>query len=89
MTSFSNLGLNTIFFENQVISGADNVTRKWLDNDYYVLTGNLQYNSQNLKMAFGFLASNYDGDHFGKLRWSRFSSQVNPNMNLQKQGRKK
>ena len=37
MTSFSNLGLNTISFENQVISGADNVTRKWLDNDYYVL----------------------------------------------------
>ena len=79
MTSFSNLGLDSISFENQVISGADNVTRKWLDNDYYVLTGNLQYNSQIVKMAFGFLASNYDGDHFGKLRWSRFSSQVNPN----------
>ena len=79
MTSFSNLGLDSISFENQVISGADNVTRKWLDNDYYVITGNLQYNSQIVKMAFGFLASNYDGDHFGKLRWSRFSSQVNPN----------
>ena len=79
MTSFSNLGLDIISFDNQTISGADNVTRKWLDNDYYVLTGNLQYNSRNLKMAFGFLASNYDGDHFGKLRWSRFSSQVNPN----------
>ena len=74
MTSFSNLGLDGISFENQVISGADNVTRKWLDNDYYVLTGNLQYNSKIVKMAFGFLASNYDGDHFGKLRWSDFQA---------------
>ena len=79
MTSFSNLGLDSIFSENQIISGADNVTRKWLDNDYYVLTGNLQYTEKSLKIVFGFLASNYDGDHFGKLRWSRFSSQVNPN----------
>ena len=79
MTSFSNLGLDNIFLNNQIISGADNVTRKWLSNDYYVLTGNLQYADRSLKMVFGFLASNYDGDHFGKLRWSRFSSQVNPN----------
>ena len=79
MTSFSNLGLDNLVFDSDIISSSDNVTRKWLDNDYYVITGNLQYNSRNLKMAFGFLASNYDGDHFGKLRWSRFSSQVSPN----------
>ena len=79
MTSFSNLGLENISFENQIISGADNVTRKWLDNDFYVFTGNLQFTDRSLKMVFGFLASNYEGDHFGKLRWSRFTSQVNPN----------
>ena len=79
MTSFSNLGLENISFKDQIISGADNVTRKWLDNDFYVFTGNLQFTDRSLKMVFGFLASNYKGDHFGKLRWSRFTSQANPN----------
>ena len=79
MTSFSNLGLDNLVFGNDIISSSDNVTRKWLDNDYYVITGNLQYNSRKLKMVYGFLASNYDGDHYGKLIWSRFASQGYPN----------
>ena len=79
MTSFSNLGLDNLVFGNDIISSSDNVTRKWLENDYYVITGNLQYNSRKLKMVYGFLASNYDGDHYGKLIWSRFASQGYPN----------
>jgi len=79
MTSFSNLGLDNLVFDSDVISSSDNVTRKWLDNDYYVITGNLQYNSRKLQMIYGFLVSNYYGDHYGKLIWSRFASQGYPN----------
>ena len=60
-------------------STTDNITRKWLDNDFYVLTANAQYITDDTNLVLGRLVSTYDGDHFGKLIWATFASNAQPN----------
>ena len=79
MTSFSNLGLDNLVFGNDIISSSDNVTRKWLDNDYYVLTFALNYKNENSEFNLGSLASRYVGHHFGNLIWGQSLGEALPN----------
>ena len=79
MSTLSNFLLEPVDFVTQSIYGTDNITRKWLKNDFYVITANAQYESSRSKLVFGGLYSRYDGDHFGRLIWARFASNAGPN----------
>lgn len=64
-----------------VISGADTITtsdiirRRWLDNHFYGGIFSLNYsNLKNLKLIVGGGVNNYEGAHFGEIRWARFAS---------------
>lgn len=78
-SNLTDLRLNQVVLGEATQSTTDNITRKWLDNDFYVLTGNLQYQGQKSQWVFGGLYSLYDGDHFGNLIWARFASNAQPN----------
>ena len=77
--SLANLRLEDVVLGGATQSATDDITRKWLDNDFYVLTANAQYNVAETNLVLGGLYSTYDGDHFGKLIWARFASNAQPN----------
>ena len=77
--SLTNLRLNDVTLGAATQSTTDNITRKWLDNDFYVLTANAQYTTDDTNLVLGGLVSTYDGDHFGKLIWATFASNAQPN----------
>ncbi len=54
-----------------MISNTENITQKWLDNYFHVLTFRLNYIKNSTKLNFGGLYSIYDGDHYGKLIWAQ------------------
>ena len=77
-TQFSYLQLPNYTLGNTTISTSENVTRKWLDNDYYVGTLSVNHNSSKATLNFGLLASRYIGDHFGTLIWGEQLRNVSP-----------
>ncbi len=67
-------GLSDVTIGGTTISTSDIIRRRWLDNDFYVATGNVNYKDSNCDVISGFYWSNYVGDHFGEVIWSRFAS---------------
>lgn len=76
---FNYLGLTPLSIGNTTVNTTENVTRKWLDNDFYVATLTAQYAKGASKLVLGGLLSRYVGDHFGVLKWAQFSGDVMPN----------
>lgn len=78
-TSFDYLQLKPFTIGNTTISDSENISQKWLDNDYYVITLGLNYNTEGTSLNFGGLYSYYVGDHFGDLIWGQSLGEVLPN----------
>ena len=49
----------------------ENITQKWLDNDFYVANLMAAFEKGAQKLNLGFSYSNYLGDHFGTLIWRK------------------
>ena len=77
-TNFAYLGLRPLELGDQTISETENVTRKWLDNDYYVITLSANYLKNKTRLDFGMLFSRYIGDHFGTLIWAQNAGDILP-----------
>ena len=78
-TSFQYLQLNPLKVGNASITDSENITQKWLDNDYYVVTLGLNYQTDVTTLNFGGLYSKYVGDHFGNLIWGQKIGDTSPN----------
>ena len=78
-TSFAYLQLNPLLLGETTIDSSENITRKALDNDYYVVTLGLNYEQGSSQLNFGGLFSRYVGDHFGTLIWGKTLGQTTPN----------
>ena len=78
-TSFDYLQLKPFSIGNTTISDSENISQKWLDNDYYVITLGLNYNTEGTSLNFGGFYSYYVGDHFGDLIWGQNLGEVLPN----------
>ena len=77
----SNLGLNLTngkgYYEQYNENGSEDfITRKWLDNQFYVINYTLNYLKNNNNIIFGSTYSEYDGDHFGETIWSQNSGEI-------------
>jgi iron complex outermembrane receptor protein len=78
----SNLGLNLTngrgYYEQYNENGSEDfITRKWLDNQFYVINYTLNYFlNNNNNIIFGSTYSKYDGDHFGETIWSQNSGDI-------------
>ncbi|MDG2396981.1 MAG: TonB-dependent receptor [Flavobacteriaceae bacterium] len=77
--SLESLQLNNIQIGNTNIIKTDNVTQKWLDNNYYVGTFSFQQTTNNKELIIGGSYGKYFGNHFGNLIWAKFSSNALPN----------
>ena len=78
-TSFDYLQLKPFSLGDATILNTENISQKWLDNDYYVMTLGLNYNTDATSLNFGGLFSRYVGDHFGELVWGQNLGEVVPN----------
>ena len=77
----SNLGLNLTngkgYYEQYNENGSEDfITRKWLDNQFYVINYTLNYLKNNNNIIFGSTYSEYNGDHFGETIWSQNSGDI-------------
>ena len=89
-TSFSYLQLNPFSIGDETISSTENVTRKWLDNDYYVFTSSANYFKNKTRVDIGILLSKYIGDHFGTILWAQTPGDIIPKKRFyENQGNKK
>jgi len=77
----SNLGLNLTngkgYYEQYNENGSEDfITRKWLDNQFYVINYNVNYFKNKNNLIFGSTYSEYDGDHYGETIWSQNSGNI-------------
>jgi iron complex outermembrane receptor protein len=73
-SALSFYGLSDVTIGGETISTSDIVRRRWLDNDYYVASGNVNYKDDQWDIISGAFFSYYEGDHFGEVIWARFAS---------------
>lgn len=65
--------IGTISIGNETIEESDLIRRRWLDNDYYVINGTVNYSDSQFDFTSGLFYSYYTNDHFGEVIWSRFA----------------
>lgn len=58
------------------VTTTDLVRQKWLDNDFYGATFSLKYKDEKLDIILGEGWNKYEGDHYGKVIWARYASQL-------------
>lgn len=66
-------GLEPFMADGEEITRSDLVTRKWLVNDFYGTTFNVEYDRGDLELIVGGAWNNYEGDHFGEIIYTRFA----------------
>ena len=69
---FSKYGIpfQSVVVEGDIISRTDLIAQKWLDNDFYGVTGSGIYKSGRFSVVVGGAYNRYDGEHFGNVIWS-------------------
>ncbi|CAN1558991.1 CirA Outer membrane receptor proteins, mostly Fe transport [Flavobacteriaceae bacterium] len=72
---FTDYGLAPIVAAPSV-NTTDLIRQKWLDNDFYGTTFSANYKEDKWDIILGGGWNKYEGDHFGKVIWSRFASQT-------------
>ncbi len=77
--NFDYLQIAPLVIGGTTIDTTENISRKWLDNNFYVGTFSLNYDSNQTNAIFGGSYSNYKGDHFGNLIWAQYASNAAPN----------
>jgi iron complex outermembrane receptor protein len=66
--------IGPVYAGNDTINTSDLIRQKWLDNDFYGMTGSLQSQiNEDFALTAGFAANNYEGRHFGEVIWARFA----------------
>ncbi len=78
-TSYSYLQISQTNITEYLVDQTENISQKWLDNQYYVLTLGMNYQDAKTTLNFGGLASRYVGDHFGVLLWGQQIGETHPN----------
>ena len=78
-TSYSYLQIPENITTNLSVNETENISQKWLDNQYYVMTLGMNYQDAETTLNFGGLASRYFGDHFGILLWGQQLGETIPN----------
>lgn len=72
--------------DNQVIDGvtykkSDFIIRQLMDNKYYASSLSFTYSPYYFNLLGGAAFSYYDGDHFGRMLWSKYNASIPKNYN--------
>ena len=73
---FSVYGFDPINVDGEEINTTDLVQRKWLDNNFYGTTFSVLKNFNEVNMIVGGAFNQYDGDHFGEVKWAKYGSDM-------------
>lgn len=72
---FSNYGLDNVNLGGSPLDRTDLIRRRWLDNDFYGVTYNFNYQPSNkLTFTLGGAYNEYAGKHFGEIIWAQYAS---------------
>ena len=66
-------GIEPVEIGNETIDETDLIRRRWLDNDYYVVNGNINYTDNAWDVTAGGFYSYYTNEHFGEVIWAKFA----------------
>jgi iron complex outermembrane receptor protein len=69
--------LQPVKIGNETITTSDLIRRRWLDNDFFGWTYNLNYKGEKLDFQLGGAWNQYEGKHFGEVIWAKFASNGN------------
>jgi iron complex outermembrane receptor protein len=76
---FSKYGLPSITIGNATFSKTDLIRQKWLDNYFYGFTLSSSLKTDLLTATVGGGWNQYDGDHFGRILWTKVNSSIPKN----------
>ncbi len=77
--SFEDYGLPNYTEGGTLITETDLVRRLWLDNDFYGGLFSVQYNDSGRQVIFGGGINQYEGDHFGEIKWATYQAAIPKN----------
>jgi iron complex outermembrane receptor protein len=67
-------GLPNLIIDGETVKKSDMIRQKWMDNYFYGLTFSANFNGDRLQWTTGGAINRHDGDHFGKVLWTRFNT---------------
>ncbi|MGX7667263.1 TonB-dependent receptor [Flavobacterium pedocola] len=73
-SQLSFLGLNDLVIDGNTVSSIDYIRKRWLKNDFFGATFNLNYKKNKSDILFGGAANRYLGRHFGEVVWSEYNA---------------
>ncbi len=73
---FSKYGLDALIFGTDTIKKTDFITQKWMDNDFYGTTISLNFRHGTIDATAGGGWNYFDGDHYGKIIWTKVNSGI-------------
>ena len=73
---FADYGFPDLPIGATTISSTDLIRRRWLDNDFYGLTYNFDYDGGDFQAVLGGAYNEYDGRHFGEIIWAQFAGDL-------------
>lgn len=74
--SFEKYGLKPQTVENVTYEKSDFIVRKAMDNSFYSAITSFNYSRESLSLVAGASYSFYDGDHIGKMLWSKYNQNI-------------
>ncbi|QKJ33201.1 TonB-dependent receptor [Mucilaginibacter mali] len=83
-------GLKPVTIGGVPITNTDLVRRLWLDNDFYGMTYNFNYQASNkLNLKLGGAYNEYKGRHYDNIEWTQQSTNIPPDYEYSRNGAKK
>ena len=73
---FSKYGLDPQVIDGTTYKKTDVIIRQNMDNAYFAGTFNLKYKTNGFDFTSGINYSYYDGDHFGRVLWSKYNQNI-------------
>ena len=73
-TNFINGSDTNLVVGADTLTSTDLIRRRWLDNQFYGATYNLNYKADNFQATLGGAYNIYDGDHFGEIIWAEYAN---------------
>lgn len=71
---FETYGMTPYEMNGEWIDRTDLIRRRWLDNNYFVVSSNIEYTSDDWDVTLGGFFSKYTGDHFGEVIWAEHTA---------------
>lgn len=71
---FADYGLKPILTATDTINTTDLVQRRWLSNNFWGVTGSVNYKNKTIDLTAGGAWNIYKGDHYGEIIWARYAS---------------